>query len=130
MSTCSAVGRAKWGRHRLRRHAPKAGHAFPVVFVLEPAVQADLVRPVTLGISNRESELMLASKKQSQQRGQHINSVPERCIDLWAKEAPNFSNCNGKSLRLGRIPKLEEPLLPPMNSGTRVDGVQIISAGW
>jgi hypothetical protein len=65
MSACSVVGRTDRGCHGVWRHAPKAGHAFPVVFVLEPAPHADLVRPVTLGISDWESKLMLASKEQS-----------------------------------------------------------------
>jgi hypothetical protein len=52
-------------RRELRRHAAETGHALPVVFVLNSAVHADLVGPMTCGISNRESELMLASEEQS-----------------------------------------------------------------
>ena len=65
MRACSPAGCAVWGRRELRRHAAETGHALPVVFVLHSAPHADLVRPVTLGISDRESKLMLTSKDQS-----------------------------------------------------------------
>jgi len=65
MRTCSGVGRAVRMRFALLQHAAEASHAHPVVFVFDPAAQADLVCPVAVGISDRECKLMLASKEQS-----------------------------------------------------------------
>lgn len=64
MSTRWAVARADRERTGLWRQSSKTSHAFPVVFVLESTAHADLVCPVTVGISHRESKLMLASNKQ------------------------------------------------------------------
>jgi len=129
MGTCAPVGCAVRRRQELWPYAAETGHALPVVFVLNSAMHADLVGPVILGIGDRESELVVTSKEQPYERGQHD--------ELRAKVARHTpAHCrvqNSRQQTLGlnavRIPK-------SVARGVRIwilvcpRGVKIVSRGW